>query len=38
LGCLEKQERDKQPEYDERLIDSLGGFTLDESYVVRGGE
>jgi hypothetical protein len=38
LGCLEKQERDKQPDYDERLIDVLGGFTLDESYVVRGGE
>jgi hypothetical protein len=38
LGCLDKQERDQQPEYDERLIDLLGGFTLDESYVVRGGE
>lgn len=35
LGLL--GEEDKQPEYDEGLIDVLGGTRLDESYVVRGG-
>jgi hypothetical protein len=38
LGCLDEQGQDRQPEYDERLIDVLGGVTLDENYVVRGGE
>lgn len=37
LGCLDDEGRDVQPEYDERLLDVLGGFTLDDSYVVRGG-
>jgi hypothetical protein len=36
LGNLDEGS-DVQPEYDERLIDVLGGVTLDESYVVRGG-
>lgn len=35
LGNLDGE--DKQPEYDEALIEILGGVTLDESYVVRGG-
>jgi hypothetical protein len=37
LGCLDELGRDVQPEYDERLIDTLGGFTLDDRYIVRGG-
>lgn len=28
---------DRQPEYDEKLIEKLAGWTLDESYQVRGG-
>lgn len=37
LGCLDEEGRDIQPEYDEKLINTLGGFNLDESYIVRGG-
>ncbi|KAH7064309.1 hypothetical protein BKA63DRAFT_170737 [Paraphoma chrysanthemicola] len=37
LGNIDGEGRDVQPEYDEGLIDVLGGVTLDESYVVRGG-
>lgn len=37
LGCLDEEGRDVQPEYDAGLVDVLGGFTLDESYEVRGG-
>lgn len=37
LGSLDEQGRDTQPEYDEGLMDVLGGFTLGEEYVVRGG-
>jgi hypothetical protein len=37
LGCLDEGGRDVQPVYDEGLIEVLGGVTLDESYVVRGG-
>ncbi|PVH93371.1 FAD/NAD(P)-binding domain-containing protein [Periconia macrospinosa] len=38
LGCLDEQGRDVQPSYDTQLKDVLGGFTLDESYVVHGGD
>ena len=34
LGLL--GEEDVQPVYDKGLLDVLGGFTLDESFVVRG--
>lgn len=37
LGCLDEEGRDVQPDYDKGLLDVLGGFTLDESYEVRGG-
>jgi hypothetical protein len=37
LGLLDEQGRDVQPVYDGGLIDVLGGCTLDDSYVVRGG-
>lgn len=37
LGNLDKEGRDVQPVYDKGLIDVLGGVTLDESYVVKGG-
>jgi hypothetical protein len=37
LGCLDEGGRDAQPDYDKGLLDVLGGFTLDESYEVRGG-
>jgi hypothetical protein len=37
LGCLEEDGRDVQPSYDEGLKDVLGGFTLGDEYVVRGG-
>jgi hypothetical protein len=37
LGCLDDEGRDVQPDYDKGLLDVLGGFTLDESYIVRGG-
>ena len=37
LGSLDEHGRDVQPDYDTGLIDVLGGTTLDESYVVRGG-
>lgn len=37
LGSLEEGGRDVQPEYDEGLLDVLGGFTLGEEYVVKGG-
>jgi len=30
LGCLDEEGRDVQPEYDEGLMDVLGGWTLDE--------
>lgn len=30
LGCLDEEGRDVQPEYDEGLMDILGGWTLDE--------
>jgi hypothetical protein len=36
LGCLDDEGRDVQPDYDKGLLDMLGGFTLDESYEVRG--
>ncbi|EAT91512.1 hypothetical protein HBH56_006880 [Parastagonospora nodorum] len=36
LGNLDEEGRDVQPEYDEGLVDVLGGVTLDDSYVVRG--
>ncbi|KAH6643680.1 hypothetical protein C7974DRAFT_407401 [Boeremia exigua] len=37
LGCLDDDGRDVQPDYDKGLLDVLGGFTLDESYEVKGG-
>lgn len=37
LGNLDEEGRDVQPVYDKGLIDVLGGVTLDESYVVKGG-
>ncbi|KAJ8118859.1 hypothetical protein OPT61_g257 [Boeremia exigua] len=37
LGCLDDNGKDVQPDYDQGLLDVLGGFTLDESYEVRGG-
>jgi hypothetical protein len=37
LGCLDDEGKDVQPDYDKGLLDVLGGFTLDESYEVRGG-
>jgi cation diffusion facilitator CzcD-associated flavoprotein CzcO len=37
LGGLDGEGRDLQPDYDKELLDVLGGFTLDESYEVRGG-
>lgn len=37
LGGLDEEGRDVQPDYDKTLLDVLGGFTLDESYEVRGG-
>lgn len=37
LGCLDDEGRDVQPDYDKGLLDVLGGFTLDESYEVKGG-
>ncbi|KAL1656118.1 hypothetical protein SLS61_001190 [Didymella pomorum] len=37
LGCLDEEKGDVQPDYDKGLLDVLGGFTLDESYEVRGG-
>ncbi|KAJ4290394.1 hypothetical protein N0V90_010610 [Kalmusia sp. IMI 367209] len=36
LGCLDEKGADVQPVYDEGLIDILGGFTLDDRYIVRG--
>jgi hypothetical protein len=36
LGNLDEEGRDVQPVYDKGLIDILGGFTLDESHIVRG--
>lgn len=35
LGCLDEHGRDVQPVYDERLMDIMGGSTLDESHMVR---
>jgi hypothetical protein len=35
LGCLDDEGRDVQPDYDKGLLDVLGGFTLDDSYIVR---
>jgi hypothetical protein len=35
LGCLDEDGRDVQPDYDKELRDVLGGFTLDDSYIVR---
>ncbi|KAH8726481.1 hypothetical protein GQ44DRAFT_726051 [Phaeosphaeriaceae sp. PMI808] len=37
LGCLDEDGNDEQPTYDEGLINILGGTTLDEKYLVRGG-
>ena len=37
LGSLNEEGRDVQPDYDEGLINTLGGFTLSEEYMVRGG-
>ncbi|KAF2733825.1 FAD/NAD(P)-binding domain-containing protein [Polyplosphaeria fusca] len=37
LGCLDNEGRDIQPDYDPGLIDVLGGFNLNDSYMVRGG-
>lgn len=37
LGCLDEEGKDVQPGYDEGLIEKLAGWTLDESYQVRGG-
>ncbi|KAF2114151.1 hypothetical protein BDV96DRAFT_577669 [Lophiotrema nucula] len=37
LGCLDEEGRDVQPEYDEGLIDVLGGCGLGDEYVVKGG-
>jgi hypothetical protein len=37
LGSLNEEGRDVQPDYDEGLKHVLGGFTLGEEYVVRGG-
>ncbi|KAF2251834.1 FAD/NAD(P)-binding domain-containing protein [Trematosphaeria pertusa] len=37
LGCLDEEGRDVQPDYDDGLIDILGGFNLDDSCIVRGG-
>lgn len=37
LGSLDGGGTDVQPVYDEHLIDTLGGFTLDDRYIVRGG-
>lgn len=36
LGCLDEGGRDVQPEYDERLIEILGGMRLGDGYVVKG--
>lgn len=35
LGCLDEAGRDVQPDYDKGLLDVLGGFTLDDSHIVR---
>ncbi|KAF2184065.1 FAD/NAD(P)-binding domain-containing protein [Zopfia rhizophila CBS 207.26] len=37
LGSLDSDGRDVQPDYDKELINILGGFNLDESYIVRDG-
>lgn len=37
LGCLDDGGKDVQPEYDEGLIDVMGGFNLDDRYMVKGG-
>lgn len=37
LGCLDDEGRDVQPDYDQDLLDVLGGTTLDDSYLVKGG-
>lgn len=37
LGNLDELGRDVQPDYDAGLINALGGFTLDDKYIVRGG-
>jgi hypothetical protein len=37
LGNLDEEGRDVQPDYDEGLKNILGGFTLGEEYVVKGG-
>ena len=37
LGGLDEEGRDVQPEYDDKLIETLGGAMLDERYIVRGG-
>ncbi|KAL6711639.1 hypothetical protein ACN47E_004573 [Coniothyrium glycines] len=37
LGNLDEEGQDVQPDYDKGLLDVLGGFTLSEDYVVRGG-
>ncbi|KAF2678557.1 FAD/NAD(P)-binding domain-containing protein [Lentithecium fluviatile CBS 122367] len=37
LGCVDDEGRDVQPEFDQGLIDVLGGITLDDRHIVRGG-
>ncbi|KAI4675376.1 uncharacterized protein J4E84_010118 [Alternaria hordeiaustralica] len=37
LGNLDEEGRDVQPDYDEGLKDVLGGFTLGDEYIVKGG-
>ncbi|KAE9967521.1 hypothetical protein BLS_006332 [Venturia inaequalis] len=36
LGCLDDEGRDVQPDYDEGLIDILGGLHVGEKYIVNG--
>ncbi|KAI4672019.1 hypothetical protein J4E85_000214 [Alternaria conjuncta] len=38
LGNLDEEGRDVQPDYDEGLKDVLGGFTLGDEYIVKGGK
>ncbi|KAI4939241.1 uncharacterized protein J4E92_000525 [Alternaria infectoria] len=38
LGNLDEEGRDVQPDYDEGLKDVLGGFTLGDEYIVKGGQ
>jgi hypothetical protein len=36
LGCLDDEGRDVQPDYDEHLIEILGGVYIDRKYMVNG--